>query len=42
MASSKERKGKKPRQKKMKGNILEQIKDVYFKDLPDWLQSHLM
>ena len=42
MASSKERKGKKPRQKKMKGNILEQIKDVYFKDLPDWLQSDLM
>lgn len=42
MASSKERKGKKPRQKKMKGNILEQIKDVYFKDLPNWLQSDLM
>ena len=42
MASSKNKKDKKPKSKKMKGNILEEIKDVYYKDLPDWLQKDLM
>lgn len=42
MASSKNKKDKKPKSKKMKGNILEEIKDVYYKDLPDDLQKDLM
>lgn len=42
MASSKNKKDRKPKSKKMKGNILEEIKDVYYKDLPDWLQKDLM
>ena len=42
MASSKNKKDKKPKSRKMKGNILEEIKDVYYKDLPDDLQKDLM
>ena len=42
MASSKNKKDKKPKSKKMKGNILEEIKDVYYKDLPESLQKDLM
>ena len=42
MASSKNKKDKKPKSKKMKGNILEEIKDVYYKDLPGDLQKDLM
>lgn len=42
MASSKNKKDKKPKSKKMKGNILEEIKDVYYKDLPNELQKDLM
>ena len=42
MASSKNKKDKKPKSRKMKGNILEEIKDVYYKDLPESLQKDLM
>lgn len=42
MASSKKDKGSNSRERKPKSNITEQIKDIYYKDLPSELQKDLM